>query len=76
MDAHNITYRAIGEQLGVVTSFAKTLLAGDTIPSKRHAQLVALGFPPDILPEPLDLPPGPRPKKPNFPGLTGEQPAA
>ena len=73
MAAHSITLRAIGEQLDVTTSGAKGLLARDTIPTGRHAQLVALGFPPDILPEPMDLPPGPRPKIPHFPGLVRAQ---
>lgn len=71
MTEHDITYRALGEQLGVSIGGARAFLARDTIPTGRHAQLVELGFPEDILPTPMDLPPGPKPKVPHFPGLAG-----
>lgn len=69
MTQHNITYRALGAQVGVSISGARDLIARETIPTMRHAQLVKLGFPEDILPTPMDLPSGPKPKVPHFPGL-------
>lgn len=71
MAEHDVTYRALGEKIGVGISRARDLLTRNTIPTARHAQLVELGFPADILPEPMDLPPGPKPKVPRFPGLAG-----
>ena len=47
----------------------RMLIARETIPVERYNQLRALGFPEDILPIPLDIPRGPRPKEPRFPGL-------
>ena len=69
LEAHNITYRAVGDKLGVTVGGAYALLTRDTIPTDRYAQLVDLGFPKDILPEPMDLSPGPKPKVPHFPGM-------
>lgn len=71
MANHNITYRALGKQLGISLSGAVQLLSRPTIPTARHSQLLALGFPEDLLPPPLDLPSGPKPKVPDFPGLRG-----
>ncbi len=69
MAERNITYRAIGERIGVSTQGVRQLLVCETIPVKRHNALCALGFPEDLLPQPCDLPTGPRPRGPRFPGL-------
>lgn len=69
MASRDITLRALGEQLNLSTCGARRLLYQQTIPTARHAQLLALGFPPDLLPDPLDMPPGPKPKEPRFPGM-------
>ena len=73
---YDITFRAIGEQIDVVAQRTRTLLTSETIPTKYYTQLIALGFPPDTLPEPMDPPPGSRIKVPRFPGLTGMQSTA
>lgn len=38
-------------------------MKADTIPSKRHEQLVKLGIPQELLPEPVDIVPGPKKRK-------------
>ena len=70
MSAHDITFSALAERLGMKSDASpRSLIARETIPVFRFNQLRTLGFPEDILPIPLDLPRGPRPKEPNFPGL-------
>lgn len=63
----NITFRAVGEALGVKTQSAHNLLKADTIPTRHHKKLVALGVPVDLLPEPEDKPRGPQPKVAQWP---------
>lgn len=70
MQEHDITFPALATQLGMKSNAGpRMLLAKETIPVRRYNQLRALGFPEDILPIPLDLPRGRRPKEPRFPGL-------
>ena len=70
MDAHDITFLALAKQIGMKSdNGARALLSRETLSVFRFNQLRELGFPEDILPIPLDLPRGPRPKEPNFPGL-------
>lgn len=72
MQEHDITFPALAAQLGMKSDAGpRMLITRETIPVKRYNQLRALGFPEDILPIPLDLPRGPRPKEPRFPGLMG-----
>lgn len=52
MRERSITFRAIGEKLGVTTEGARYMLSQDTIPPVRHEVLVALGIPPNLLPTP------------------------
>ena len=65
----NITYRAIGERIGVLTQGARLLPVRETIPVERYKALRVLGFPEDLLPQPCDIPTGPRPRIPRFPCL-------
>lgn len=67
MRAHTITYRAIGEYLGLTDRMAWTLLNRPTISTARRQQILAMGFPESILPMALDKPLG-RPRvTPQFP---------
>ena len=52
----------VAELLDVSKSSISRALKGATIPCRRHAQLVALGIPKDLLPMPLDITPGPKKK--------------
>ena len=70
MQEHNITFPALATQLGLKSDTGpRMLIARETIPVERYNQLRALGFPEELLPIPLDIPRGPRPKEPRFPGL-------
>lgn len=50
MDARNLTYGDFAERLGVSVSGAFYLLNRDSIPRERHAALLALGVPENLLP--------------------------
>ena len=70
MQERYITFPALAKQLGMKSEAGpRMLIARETIPVERYNQLRAPGFPEDILPIPLDIPRGPRPKEPRFPGL-------
>lgn len=69
MREHGITFKALGEQLGLRYSGARRVCLGETCPSRHHTKMLNLGFPAELLPEAKDLPVGPKPKVPDFPGL-------
>lgn len=69
---HNITYAALALQLGLSESGVRHLLFAETIPTQRHNELMALGFPVDMMPRPLDRKPGRKRLVPDFPGLRQE----
>ena len=69
MRQKHYTIRKLADDLGVVERMARQYLSAETISTKRHTQLVVLGFPQDLLPQPLDKKPGPKPLSPDYPGL-------
>lgn len=69
--AHDITLAALGRELGVSETRARELIFIETMPTLLHARATALGIPAELLPQALDKKPGPKPKVPRFPGLTG-----
>ena len=70
MQEHDITFPALARQLGMKSDAGpRMLITRETIPVRRYNHLRILGFPEDLLPIPLDLPRGRRPKEPRFPGL-------
>lgn len=56
------SFRGYGRDIGLSGVQVANLCGQDTMPTQRHAQLVALGVPVDLLPEPLDVKPGPKPR--------------
>lgn len=66
----SVTYRWVGEQLGITTTAARSLLIKDTVPVKRHQRLVEIGIPAELLPVAMDIPTGPARRKPTFPAMT------
>lgn len=72
MSAYSVTYRWLGEQIGISGQAVRYFLTGETIPIERHRQLVELGVPVDLLPVALDVPSGPHRKIPTFPGLSAQ----
>lgn len=71
METHDITYRSIGEQLGLSEQRAFAMMRQKTYLQDHHDKLIALGFPPDALPEPVPEPK--MRKRPHFPGLQKQQ---
>lgn len=69
MDDYDITWEAVGEQFGISGAGARAMLRKEAIQPERHAQLIKLGFPEELLPIAYDLRRGPVAKKPRFPGL-------
>ncbi len=66
-DGYDITFRAIGDVLGMSSQAAHNLLKADTMPTHHHKTLVDLGVPKDLLPIPEDKPRGRQPKEPRWP---------
>lgn len=62
---------AIARKLDLTTGLICRQLSAETIPTRRHAELVALGLPVALLPQPVDLKPGPRPRQ-SFPPAVGD----
>lgn len=58
------TFRAFGKAMGITGNGARRLLFSATMPIGRYNQFVAAfpDFPRELLPEPRNLPPGPKPK--------------
>ena len=56
------TYTRMGAALDVTPNAVSKLLGNETIPVQRHKQFLALGVPEELLPQPLDIKPGPKPR--------------
>lgn len=66
----DITFRDIGEQLGISSAGARGLLIKETIGNSGHYDtLLRLGFPKDVLPYLYNRQRGKQRKLPRFPGL-------
>ena len=74
MEEHDITMTAIAEQLELkFAGTARHHLQSDTMPVAHHQELVRLDFPAHLLPEPKDVPSGPKRKVPRWPGLVTQE---
>ena len=73
MNGYDISFSAIAEQLGISTPGARFTCQGETCPTAHHQKLLALGFPAELLPFPLDKPRGRQRKIPKFPALSAVQ---
>lgn len=51
LEENSLTPPKLAEMAGVSDVFMRVLLGRDTMPCKRHRQLVALGVPAELLPE-------------------------
>lgn len=58
-----LTFKAIGERLGMTGVAAAKLCRGETMPTRRHAEFMALGIPEELLPRGEDIKPGPKPRR-------------
>ena len=67
---YNITHAAIANQLGLRQQGIHSLLRGETMPTVHHVKLIALGFPENLLPTPLDKSRGRQAKVPCWPAFS------
>ncbi len=65
LEERQITFQALADAMGVSRPFVTAMLNRDTIPAKRHKQLVALGIPEELLPPVFTGAYG-RPRAPRF----------
>lgn len=63
MEENDCSLPRLAVMAGVSEVFMRVLLRRETIPVKRHTQLVALGMPEELLPTPIQPVMG-RPRKP------------
>jgi len=63
LEERQISLQTLADAMGVTRAFVSVMLRRDTIPARRHKQLVALGLPEDLLP-------------PIFTGAFGRPPSA
>lgn len=57
---HSVTCAVLGKALGCSSPYAYRLISEDFIPRKRHVQLVQIGVPCELLPQPKDPKRGPK----------------
>lgn len=55
MKERNVSFVWLAAQLGIKETPLRRMLMQDRIPTKRHAQLVRIGIPEDMLPPGIDL---------------------
>lgn len=61
--ARNATgFKQIGERIDISGTGLAKICDQETMPTRRHAELIAMGVPAGLLPEPLDIKPGPKPR--------------
>jgi hypothetical protein len=56
------TLQGLAVAAGVSKGRLSIVLRGETMPPAIHARLVEYGVPEELLPPPLDIPPGPKPR--------------
>jgi transcriptional regulator with XRE-family HTH domain len=61
-ERQGVSYNEMGRRMGITGVRVSNLCHGDRMPTHRHAQLIAIGVPRELLPEPLDVKPGPKPR--------------
>lgn len=63
MSRNRWTYARLARSLDITSNAVAKLCNQSTMPVRRHAQIVTLGVPAELLPQPLDVKPGPKPRK-------------
>lgn len=53
MKEYDITFAALGQQIGKNRASARYVVSKDTVPSELHSILLQLGFPAELLPTPV-----------------------
>ena len=53
LEERQITLQYLADLMGVSRTFVSVMLHRETMPPKRHKQLIALGVPEELLPKPF-----------------------
>ena len=59
----NKSLRSIAQKVGLSQSTVAQHCANDTMPTRLYQHFISLGADPELLPEPLDRRPGPKPRE-------------
>lgn len=62
LSRNGLSFSELGRRLGVAPNSVSKLCDQETMPVRRHAQLLEQGLPAELLPRPEDIKPGPRPR--------------
>lgn len=62
LSRNGLTFSELGRRLGVTPNSVSKLCDQETMPVRRHAQLLEQGLPAELLPRPEDLKRGPKPR--------------
>lgn len=62
MGRNGLTFAEMARRMDVTSNNVSKLCDQDTMPVHRHEQLLGMGVPAELLPEAMDLKPGPKPK--------------
>lgn len=62
LSRNSLTFSELGRRLGVTPNSVSKLCDQETMPTRRHAQLVDQGIPAELLPRAQDIKPGPKPR--------------
>ncbi len=62
LSRNGLSFSELGRRLGVTPNSVSKLCDQETMPVRRHAQLLEQGLPAELLPRPEDIKPGPRPR--------------
>lgn len=62
MGRNGTTFTSMGGSLGISANAVSKLCDNETMPTHRHRQLLELGVPEDLLPQAVDIKPGPKPR--------------
>lgn len=62
MIRNDLSFAEMGRRLEVTANAVSKLCGQDTMPVTRHRQLVEQGVPVELLPAPMDIKPGPKPR--------------
>jgi len=63
LDRSGNSFRGLGEAMGIAGVSVARLCDGETIPTARRRQLLALGMPDELLPPAVDQKPGRKPRR-------------
>lgn len=62
LSVHRISKSHLAQLLGIHVSYVGKICSGERRPKEHIEQLIALGIPAELLPEPNDGRPGPKPR--------------